>query len=451
MATAGNAQASVAFTAPNSTGGSTITGYTVTSSPGGLTATGANSPLVVTGLSNGTAYTFTVVATNAAGNSLASVASAAVTPQTVPGAPTSPVATAGNAQASVAFNAPASTGGSTITGYTATSSPGGLTATGAGSPLVVTGLSNGTAYTFTVVATNAAGNSVASAASAAVTPRTVPGAPTNPVATAGNAQASVVFSPPGFNGGSTITGYTVTSSPGGLTASGSSSPLVVTGLSTNVSYTFTVVATNAAGNSVASAASGAVSPFGVVTSAFNRTWMDRNLGATQVATSSTDAAAYGDLYQWGRGADGHQIRTSATTTTGSNSDQPGNGNFTLVNSSPFDWRSPQNNSLWQGVNGVNNPCPSGYRLPTKSEWDDEWRNWGSANAVGAFASPLKLPVAGYRDFRNGGALQDVSNIGFYWSSTVTNNFSGSIGISNSFIVYAEDFRAYGSSVRCIKD
>jgi trimeric autotransporter adhesin len=263
IATAGNAQASVAFTAPVSNGGSAITGYTVTSSPGGFTATGASSPLVVTGLTNGTAYTFTVVATNAAGNSVASTASAALTPKTVPGAPTSPVATPGNTQASVAFTAPASNGGSAITGYTVTSSPGSFTATGASSPLVVTGLTNGTSYTFTVVATNAAGNSVASTASAAVTPRTVPDAPTSPVATPGNAQASVAFTAPVSNGGSAITGYTVTSSPGGFTATGASSPLVVTGLTNGTSYTFTVVATNAAGNSVASTASAAVTPITV--------------------------------------------------------------------------------------------------------------------------------------------------------------------------------------------
>ena len=57
--------------------------------------------------------------------------------------------------------------------------------------------------------------------------------------------------------------------------------------------------------------------------------MDRNLGASQVATSSDDAASYGDLYQWGRGTDGHQIRTSATTTTLSSADVPGHGNFIL--------------------------------------------------------------------------------------------------------------------------
>ena len=150
-----------------------ITGYTVTSSPAGGIATGASSPLTVTGLTNGTAYTFTVVATNAVGSSAASAASSAVTPApaaTVPGAPTSVVATAGNTTASVAFVVPSSNGGSVITGYTVTSNPAGGTATGASSPLTVTGLTNGTAYTFTVVATNGVGNSVASAASAGVTP-----------------------------------------------------------------------------------------------------------------------------------------------------------------------------------------------------------------------------------------------------------------------------------------
>lgn len=80
-ATAGNAQASVAFTAPLSNGGAAITGYTVTASPGGATATGTSSPITVTGLTKGTAYTFTVTATNSAGTGPASAASAPVTPQ----------------------------------------------------------------------------------------------------------------------------------------------------------------------------------------------------------------------------------------------------------------------------------------------------------------------------------------------------------------------------------
>jgi hypothetical protein len=169
-ATASNTQATVSFTAPASNGGAVITSYTVTSS-GGQTASGAVSPITVAGLTNGTAYTFTVTATNAAGTGPASAASNSVTPFTVPGAPTSVAASAGNAQATVSFTAPASNGGAVITSYAVTSS-GGQTARGAVSPITVAGLTNGTAYTFTVTATNAAGTGPASAPSSSVTPST---------------------------------------------------------------------------------------------------------------------------------------------------------------------------------------------------------------------------------------------------------------------------------------
>jgi len=259
-ATAGNTQASVSFAAPASTGGSSITSYTVTSNPGGFTGTGTTSPIAVTGLTNGTAYTFTVMATNSVGTGDASSASNSVTPATVPGAPAIGTATAGNGQASVSFTAPASNGGSAITGYTVTSSQGGLTGTGSSSPIAVTGLTNGTAYTFTVTATNGAGTSVASEASNSVTPATVPSTPAIGTATAGNGQASVSFTAPASNGGSAITGYTVTSNPGGLTGTGSSSPIAVTGLTNGTAYTFTVTATNAKGTGAASSASNSVTP-----------------------------------------------------------------------------------------------------------------------------------------------------------------------------------------------
>ena len=275
----------------------------------------------------------------------------------------------------------------------------------------------------------------------------VPDAPTSPVATAGNAQASVAFNAPASNGGSTITGYTVTSSPGGFNATGVSSPIVVTGLANLTSYTFTVVATNAVGNSIPSVASTGVIP-GTVIGAGGRIWMDRNLGATQVATSSTDEAAYGDLYQWGRGADGHQVRTSATTTTLSSSDQPGNGNFIT---SAFDWRSPQNTNLWQGVNGVNNPCPIGFRLPTGAEWEAELLSWSSNDSVGAFASPLKLTMAGFRSF-NSGSVGNLGSRVYYWSSTVNSIYSLSLYFSSfSAFLLPNDNRAYGNPVRCIKN
>jgi len=169
-ATAGNAQAAVTFTAPSSNGGSPITSYTVTSSPGGIKKTGASSPITVTGLTNGKTYTFTVKATNAVGTGPASSKSNSVTLPTVPGKPTGVKATAGNAQATVTFKAPASNGGSPITSYTVTSSPGGIKKTGASSPITVTGLTNGKTYTFTIKATNAVGTGPASSKSNSVTP-----------------------------------------------------------------------------------------------------------------------------------------------------------------------------------------------------------------------------------------------------------------------------------------
>jgi hypothetical protein len=259
-AAAENHQASVSFTAPASDNGSTITSYTVTASPGTATATCSGSPCVVTGLTNGTAYTFTVHATNANGDSPESSASTSVTPAAPPGAPTSASAVAGAGQASVSFSAPASDGGSSITSYTVTASPGTATATCPGSPCVVTGLTNGTAYTFTVHATNAIDASSESASTAAVTPVGVPVAPTGVSAAPGDTVATVSFTASASNGGSAITGYAVTSSPGGLTGTCTASPCTVTGLTNGTAYTFTVHATNAVGPSSESIASSAVTP-----------------------------------------------------------------------------------------------------------------------------------------------------------------------------------------------
>lgn len=186
-----------------------------------------------------------------------------------------------------------------------------------------------------------------------------------------------------------------------------------------------------------------------------KTWMDRNLGATRAATSSTDVASYGDLYQWGRRADGHQIRTSLTTPTLSSSDQPGSGNFIIspIESAPYDWRSPQNTNLWQGVAGVNNPCPNGYRIPTEAELEAERLSWSANSSIGAFASPLKFPVAGARSSIDG-SVSTAGNAGYYYSSTVSgtksrNLYFGSFGISLAGL--SPSGRIDGYSVRCIKD
>jgi uncharacterized protein (TIGR02145 family) len=176
-------------------------------------------------------------------------------------------------------------------------------------------------------------------------------------------------------------------------------------------------------------------------------WMDRNLGATRVAQSSTDADAYGDLYQWGRGSDGHESRTSGTTSTQSTSDNPGHGNFIIGSS---DWRNPQNNNLWQGVTGTNNPCPTGYRLPTSAELDAERATWSSNNAAGAFTSPLKLPLAGFRYYYNG-SIGDVSFYGYYLSSTVYGGYAYHLLFRSINATISYNYRANGYSVRCIKD
>jgi uncharacterized protein (TIGR02145 family) len=189
-----------------------------------------------------------------------------------------------------------------------------------------------------------------------------------------------------------------------------------------------------------------------------RTWMDRNLGASRVATSSTDLQAFGDLYQWGRRADNHQYRYSPTITTLSSNDTPPHGRFILVQNIPYDWRTPQNNNLWQGLNGVNNPCPLGYRLPTSEEWHKEISSWSSENTAGAFASPLRLPSSGDRNLSDG-SLGNFGIFGNYWSSSlVVGNAWYYDGISawsmffnfNNAGTY-NSHRARGGAIRCIKN
>lgn len=247
-------------------GGGDPASYTVTSSPAGgsCTITAPATSCSVSPLTNGTAYTFSVTATNSTGTSAAAT-SAAITPAGKPDAPTGVTATVGNGSATVSFVAPASTGGPAITGYTITSSPAGATCTvGANATTYsCTGLTNGTAYTFAVVANNGIATSDASTSSLAVTPATVPGAPTSVTATSSaSGVATVSFTAPGANG-SAITGYTVTSSPAGATCTvgANATTYSCSGLTDGTAYTFSVIATNSIGNSSAAAAA-AVTPQG---------------------------------------------------------------------------------------------------------------------------------------------------------------------------------------------
>ena len=198
------------------------------------------------------------------------------------------------------------------------------------------------------------------------------------------------------------------------------------------------------------------------------TWMDRNLGATRVAINSTDDQAKGSLFQWGRFADGHQcwkryfsegITTSSSTAVGatSSTDTPPHGLFILLNMPPYDWRSPQNNNLWQGVNGINNPCPIGYRLPTQAELETERSSWTQApinstlSSSGAYNSPLRLIRSGHRSYDDGSLINNGIH-GRYWTSNLHSSSSNPLYLffNSSSASTSSMSRGNAASVRCIK-
>jgi hypothetical protein len=275
-ATPGTNQAKVTWTAPGSTGGDPITGYTVLASdevdpPAGgekCTTTGALT-CTVKSLTNGDPYTFTVTATTIVGTSDPSSPSQPVTPFGDPDAPTGVTGVAQVGGATVSWNAPGNDGGSAIFDYTVTATDetnsgdaGGSCDWGGSGPLscIVSGLTNGDTYTFTVTATNAAGTGPSSAPSSDVTLPSAPDAPSGVVGVSEIGSAVVSWNAPDTDGGSTITDYTVTASDqsnpsaGGETCDWSGGPLdcTVGGLTSGDTYTFTVTATNGVGMSPAS-------------------------------------------------------------------------------------------------------------------------------------------------------------------------------------------------------
>jgi len=221
----------------------------------------------------------------------------------------------------------------------------------------------------------------------------------------------------------------------------------------------------------------------VVSPKTGRTWMSFNLGATRFpATSQTDASNYGDLYQWGRGNDGHQSLKGTPLTT----DQKYTGTLPAAYNDPLmatigskfiattglDWLSTNYDGLWQGVNGINNPCPSGFRVPSRLEWNAETSAF-SGSVSAAYNSFLKLTPGGRRINATTPTLEYFNTEGYYWTSTTV--VGGSTGtdysrFSNSYHlglysrtgtpssnfnprVNTNQFsnRSMALTVRCIKD
>lgn len=256
----------VSWEPPDDPGTSPIIRYRVTSAPDGGTCVTEDPPTtecVVEGLTNGTEYTFSVTATNDSGTGPASVASDPVTPTGVPTAPREVIATSGDGQVMLSWTEPDNDGGLTIDRYLVSTNGATPENCTAGTTCVIGGLTNGTAYTFTVQAENSKGSGPPSAPTPETIPSTVPDPPTDVTVTAGDPDTAVVsWTAPADDGGATILSYTVTSDPDGRTCDtdGETTTCTVTGLTGGTSYTFTVVAHNSQGGSAASQASAPFTP-----------------------------------------------------------------------------------------------------------------------------------------------------------------------------------------------
>jgi len=204
-------------------------------------------------------------------------------------------------------------------------------------------------------------------------------------------------------------------------------------------------------------------------------WMDRNLGARRVATASDDVFSYGNYYQWGRPADGHEITVlnGTTHTSGrgfadvtaledlATSDAPGHPNFITTDVDPYDWRNGNNDDRWNTAS--QGPCPAGYHVPTQAEWtvadaaaiaSGNGTNGGTTtgwdNNVETYESTLKLPTAGYRGGKTGNFSTQGTN-GYYWSSTIASTIAYTMYFSSTDAYLGGGRNANGIPVRCIKN
>jgi len=198
--------------------------------------------------------------------------------------------------------------------------------------------------------------------------------------------------------------------------------------------------------------------YGTVTSPYTgRVWLDRNLGASKVCTSLDDTGCYGDYYQWGRNADGHQKGNSADVPTfATNVTNVGHGNFITNSTAPNDWASVDSTGVerttnWSATDG-SSVCPRGFRVPIIAELKAELLDAGSAQIVNntdAFNSFLKFPSAGIRIGSNG-TMNGAGLRSYIWSSSANGIRSFNMYFGSDFALSATGNRVIGRSVRCIK-
>lgn len=247
QAVRGDRQVTLTWAAPADNGGFPVESYTVESLPAGDPCTTGGSTCVITGLTNGVAYSFRVCAQNFLGCSTYSDAVGA-TPAAPPAKLGNILTTSGDRQIAV-FWAVGDTGGLPVT-VTVLAVPGGFTCTSAATAsCAITGLTNGVNYTVTVTAANEVGVSPPTDPVFAL-PATVPAPPMNVRMTIGNAQLVVTWDAPADSGGIAIGSYTATATPGGATCTASAqTTCTITGLTNGTAYTVTVKASNSLGAS----------------------------------------------------------------------------------------------------------------------------------------------------------------------------------------------------------
>jgi len=293
--------------------------------------------------------------------------------------------------------------------------------------------------------------------------------------------------------------------PSGLTGTSTTNSITITGdsVGTYQGTSIAVQAKNACGTSTARAGTGTIrvnypATLGCVNSTLpvgKLCFMNYNLGANstytidqQMAYASptgnnvADSTVYGALYQWGRQTDGHQLRSAAWVTgpyTGPfdangqiPSSQPayyGHAVYNITTATFSDWRSPQDSTLWAKTKTINDPCPSGFRIPTLTEMQSICTNanspntwtWVSSSAggtAGVTAKPdgstvtLFLPAAGARSTNMGALNVNSGTQACLWtSSTAATSSSYALFNGTNSISSGSTYRSLGYSIRCLAE